>query len=188
MTAEASLPLFLDIYIALDVSSSMGVGATQEDINIMNAAIGCAFGCHAGSDNYERAHAAGATLRIDVLRSAIAAMLQKAKGDSEFAEFVARTSSASASMLFRTVSPRCRRPRPIILVLNQAVAGIEPDRIDGGTNFHVALGQQFDASVAAERLRPWAGERTQDPRHHRDGRRRGLRNLRLLIFIATTSM
>ena len=113
VTAEASLPLFLDIYIALDVSSSMGVGATQEDINVMNAAIGCAFGCHAGSDNYERAHAAGATLRIDVLRSAIAAMLKKAKGIQSSLSS-SRTSSASASMLFQIVSRRCKRQQPIM--------------------------------------------------------------------------
>ena len=142
VTAEASLPLFLDIYIALDVSSSMGVGATQEDINIMNAAIGCAFGCHAGSDNYERAHAAGATLRIDVLRSAIAAMLKKAKG--------IQSSLSSSPDLFRfsiyAFSNRLatlQTPTTDYAVLNQAVSGIEPDRADGGTNFHVAIGQQF---------------------------------------------
>jgi len=70
--AQSQLDPYLDIYIVIDNSGSMGVGATDADVALMNATNGlnCAFGCHiagirlngAGLTNYEEAHNIGATL------------------------------------------------------------------------------------------------------------------------------
>ena len=139
VTAETSLPLFLDIYIALDISSSMGVGATQADIDLMNQRIGCAFGCHVQGDwHYDGAHAVGATLRIDVLRDAIAAMLNQAnaiKTSPDLFRFSLHTFSNNLATLQGSTTDYG--------ALAQAVNGIVPDTGDGGTNFHVSIGQQL---------------------------------------------
>lgn len=63
---------YMDVYAMLDSSPSMGLGASPADIAILQAKTGCAFTCHADSPTY------GATLRIDVLRSAVGDMIQTA--------------------------------------------------------------------------------------------------------------
>jgi Flp pilus assembly protein TadG len=64
---------YFDFYFAIDISSSMGIGATQGDMNKMDAAIGCTFACHfgAGGGTIPAAHAAGAKLRVDVVDEAV---------------------------------------------------------------------------------------------------------------------
>ena len=64
----------VDLHLLVDVSASMGIGASTADIQTMAGAIGCAFACHAPSgmtgfgDTVTAAHNAGARLRIDVVR------------------------------------------------------------------------------------------------------------------------
>ena len=47
-TATASMPLYIDFYLLLDNSPSMGVGATPADVATMvaNTTDKCAFACH----------------------------------------------------------------------------------------------------------------------------------------------
>ena len=74
---------YIDIYLLVDISGSMGIGATSADQTIMENAksIGCAFGCHAmGTD--AKARRAGATLRIDVVKSAIEQILSQAESSA----------------------------------------------------------------------------------------------------------
>ncbi|MGA9658418.1 MAG: Tad domain-containing protein [Asticcacaulis sp.] len=82
----ATLPPYIDFYLLLDNTPSMGLGATYDDITKMiNATANvsntnerrCAFACHetegnAGKDYYTlaRSKAVNATLRIDVVREA----------------------------------------------------------------------------------------------------------------------
>jgi Flp pilus assembly protein TadG len=82
--ATTQLPAYVDFYLLLDNSPSMGVAATNADITNMqnltaNLSQGsCAFGCHQqnsdGTDNlndyYHVAKNNGVTMRIDVLRTA----------------------------------------------------------------------------------------------------------------------
>jgi Flp pilus assembly protein TadG len=73
--SQASMPPYIDFYLLLDNTPSMGLGATVADINLMESKIGCAFACHetganAGNDNYTKAKKYGATTRIDVVRQA----------------------------------------------------------------------------------------------------------------------
>jgi Flp pilus assembly protein TadG len=74
-TAAAGLSTYIDFYLLLDNTPSMGVGATTADINTMvnNTPDQCAFACHDVSNSsnyYNLAKTLGVTMRIDVLRSA----------------------------------------------------------------------------------------------------------------------
>lgn len=79
-TSSATVPPYIDFYLLLDNSPSMGVGATTADIDKMvaNTSDKCAFACHqrdkpatgSNRDYYSLAKALGVTTRIDVVRQA----------------------------------------------------------------------------------------------------------------------
>lgn len=83
-TAVAQYPKYVDFYLLLDNSPSMGLAATTNDIsNLQAAAGGCAFACHQHTfdgngkitgddlnDNYHIAKNNNIQTRIDVLRTA----------------------------------------------------------------------------------------------------------------------
>ena len=82
-TATANMPLFIDFYLLLDNSPSMGVGATPADVTTMvnNTPDSCAFACHDLNDSnnyYKLAKTLGVTTRIDVLRSATQQLMDTA--------------------------------------------------------------------------------------------------------------
>jgi hypothetical protein len=82
-TSTASMPLFIDFYLLLDNSPSMGVGATPADVATMvnNTSDKCAFACHdlSNSNNYYKlAKSLGVTTRIDVLRTATQQLMDTA--------------------------------------------------------------------------------------------------------------
>ena len=89
-TSQATFPPYIDFYLLLDNSPSMGVGATTSDINAMVAATAknasdanCAFACHEkdkpGTDYYALAKTLGVTTRIDVVRQATQNLMATAK-------------------------------------------------------------------------------------------------------------
>ncbi|MCJ2085267.1 pilus assembly protein TadG-related protein [Methylobacterium sp. E-005] len=93
-TAASSLNLspMVDIYLLIDVSGSMAIGATQADINTLNSKIGCAFACHDGNpvagtsyDAFQWAQKNGITLRINEIN----------KGITDFVTWLQSQSSAS---------------------------------------------------------------------------------------------
>ena len=84
-TSSATVPPYIDFYLLLDNTPSMGLGATTADINKLVAATAhetgtlagdenCAFACHEtdlpGADYYALAKSIGVTMRIDVVRQA----------------------------------------------------------------------------------------------------------------------
>ncbi|WP_146986487.1 TadE/TadG family type IV pilus assembly protein [Bradyrhizobium macuxiense] len=89
-TSTANMPLYIDFYLLLDNSPSMGVGATPTDVTaLVNATTGnsfkpndqCAFACHDYNDPnnyYNLAKSLGVTTRIDVLRSATQQLMDTA--------------------------------------------------------------------------------------------------------------
>lgn len=84
VTASIGALPFTDIHIVIDNSTSMGIGATAIDQNILKTATGCTLACHIADkggdkDTLAAAHAAGATLRIDVAKAAIATEIGKLK-------------------------------------------------------------------------------------------------------------
>lgn len=82
-TSTVSMPLYIDFYLLLDNSPSMGVGATPADVATMvnNTPDQCAFACHdvSNSNNYYKlAKSLGVTTRIDVLRTATQQLMDTA--------------------------------------------------------------------------------------------------------------
>lgn len=83
-TANSALPVYMDFYMLLDNSPSMGVGATPADVALMvaNTSDQCAFACHqldvSPNDYYGLAKKLGVTMRIDVVRSATQQLMDTA--------------------------------------------------------------------------------------------------------------
>jgi hypothetical protein len=98
---------FMDFYVLLDNSPSMGLGATTSDINklMANTPDKCAFACHdTGSKNdyYSISQKVGATLRVDVVRSATQKLIDSAieqQGANSNYRIAIYTYGASASAL-----------------------------------------------------------------------------------------
>ena len=82
-----TMPTYMNISVAVDISQSMGLAATPTDMTRMKSLTGgCAFGCHVSTDgrspSYEtQAHASipPITLRIDVIRQATQNMIKTAQ-------------------------------------------------------------------------------------------------------------
>jgi Flp pilus assembly protein TadG len=83
-TAQSGAPTYVDFYMLLDNTPSMGVGATPADVTKMvnNTSDQCAFACHqldvAPNDYYGLAKKLGVTTRIDVVRSATQQLMDTA--------------------------------------------------------------------------------------------------------------
>jgi Flp pilus assembly protein TadG len=81
-TSTASMPPYIDFYLLLDNSPSMGVAATPADITQMQAKTGgCAFACHdttTSNSNYDIAKKWNISTRIDVLRTATQQLMDTA--------------------------------------------------------------------------------------------------------------
>jgi Flp pilus assembly protein TadG len=83
-TANSALPVYMDFYMLLDNTPSMGVAATPADVSRMvnSTSDKCAFACHqmdaAPNDYYGLAKSLGVTMRIDVVRSATQQLMDTA--------------------------------------------------------------------------------------------------------------
>ena len=83
-TSVSKMPQYIDFYLLLDNSPSMGVGATPADVAKMVANTGsdkCAFACHDlnNTNNYYKlAKTLGVKTRIDVLRTATQQLMDTA--------------------------------------------------------------------------------------------------------------
>ncbi len=82
--ASSNTPTYIDFYILLDNTPSMGIGATPADIATMvaNTSDKCGFACHDLSDPsgnyYKKAKKLGVTMRIDVVRQATQQLMDTA--------------------------------------------------------------------------------------------------------------
>jgi Flp pilus assembly protein TadG len=82
--ASSNLPTYIDFYIMLDNSPSMGIGATPADIATMvaNTPDQCGFACHdlsnPSGNYYKLAKKLGVTMRIDVVRQATQQLMDTA--------------------------------------------------------------------------------------------------------------
>jgi Flp pilus assembly protein TadG len=83
-SGASAVPTYIDFYLLLDNSPSMGVGATPADVSKMvaNTSDQCAFACHqmdvSPNDYYGLAKSLGVTTRIDVVRSATQQLMDTA--------------------------------------------------------------------------------------------------------------
>lgn len=91
-TATASFvpATYIDFYLMLDNSPSMGLGATLADISKLEKATGCALACHttqnASENTYGLAAQIGATTRIQLVRQAAKAMMSTAVATRKVAD------------------------------------------------------------------------------------------------------
>ena len=112
-TSVTSMPLYIDFYLLMDNSPSMGVGATPADVTKMvnNTPDKCAFACHDlnNSNNYYNlAKSLGVTTRIDVLRTATQQLMDTASATQTYSnqfrmaiyDFGASAGSAGLRALF----------------------------------------------------------------------------------------
>lgn len=81
--STATMPVFIDFYLLLDNSPSMGVAATPADVTTMvnHTSDQCAFACHDLNDSnnyYNLAKSLGVTTRIDVVRAAAQSLMDTA--------------------------------------------------------------------------------------------------------------
>ena len=88
-TSTANIPQYIDFYVLLDNSPSMGVGATPTDVATMvnNTSDKCAFACHDlnNSNNYYKlAKSLNVTTRIDVLRTATQNLMATAQSTQTY--------------------------------------------------------------------------------------------------------
>lgn len=83
LTAEYAVPSLLDVHLLIDLSPSMGIGASLVDQQTLQTSTGCALACHyttpGAGNNYAAARASGAMLRIDVVREAVRQFIKDLK-------------------------------------------------------------------------------------------------------------
>ncbi|MDP4006607.1 Tad domain-containing protein, partial [Methylobacterium sp. NEAU K] len=91
---------YINFYLLLDTSPSMGLAATDTDVNNMKLVTGgCAFACHehtydkkgrvtgdSTTDNYHIAQKNNIKLRIQVLRDAVSALVDQANSSMSLAQ------------------------------------------------------------------------------------------------------
>lgn len=114
-TANSALPVYMDFYMLLDNTPSMGVAATPSDISRMvsNTPDKCAFACHqmdaSPNDYYGLAKALGVTMRIDVVRSATQQLMGTANASqivqNQFRAAVYTFGASAEKMGLTKVSP-----------------------------------------------------------------------------------
>lgn len=153
--ASANLPPYVDIVFVVDNSHSMAIGATSSDQTIMVKKTGCAIGCHMAdgdTDTVTTARNAGATLRIDVVKSAISTMLTKAK------TVQASTTAAGYGSRIRiglyTLSNTLTKQHALSYDISAAQTAASAIEIDysasqTGTNFHTAFSTLASAGFIA---------------------------------------
>ena len=138
-------PKYIDIYVLVDSSTSMGVGATQADITIMNNTAGmdggsggCMIACHspeAAKDGVALAHAAGAQLRFDVVRTALQQIVSQAQTTAALTKATIRFGVYTFATNFQTeIDLNANLPQVGAAVANMQLAGFH-----AGTNTYKAL-------------------------------------------------
>ena len=111
--AGGSAP-YIDIYLLVDVSASMGLGASPSDQQGMTDSMGCAFACHNDDPNQKSttsndtvllAHNLGYQLRIDAVKSALKNVVATAKAAVDGGQANIRFGIHTFANPFKTVLP-----------------------------------------------------------------------------------
>ena len=146
--SSLSVNPFVDIQVLMDVSSSMTIAATQADINSLQALTAayrptgplpgnvspgeaCAFACHwstAGIDYLALAQRNNVTLRIDVLRSAVANLIANIAALNQHSAF--RLGLSTFAQRFTAIYPTSGN----VGGASAALAQIAPDINDCSNN------------------------------------------------------
>ena len=152
-TATTTMPLYIDFYLLLDNSPSMGVGATPADVTKMvnNTSDQCAFACHDlnNTNNYYKlAKTLGVTTRIDVLRTATQSLMDTAAQDADLFEPV-----SDGDLRFRRRGEYSRAESPVCAIVQpverQSAAGNIDLMTVNGQNDNNDQDTQFTSVIPA---------------------------------------
>jgi len=146
--ATSAQPTFLEIAIVVDGSGSMMIGADASDQQIMQTKMGCTFACHVdgpnGFGNYSlnKAHSYGAKVRFDVVKTALASIMDEAEGRE-----VITDQFAFSLYRFSNKLTKLKDATSDIDDMKSAIINMEAaSRPEGGTNFHKSL-KELDADL-----------------------------------------
>ncbi|WP_062015254.1 TadE/TadG family type IV pilus assembly protein [Aureimonas sp. AU4] len=157
--ASMTLPPYVNVHVLLDISQSMGIGATAADQDIIRnmqvrrfsgsgswvGSNGCAFGCHIvqsefksndprypTKSTYDMAHDNGARMRIDVVRDAVGKLATSLLGqeDKHYQVAIHTFHSSFDTPLALTGTAA---------TASTAIAKLATSTREGGTNAHVAF-------------------------------------------------
>jgi Flp pilus assembly protein TadG len=168
-TAGGAVPTYIDFYLLLDNTPSMGIGATPADVAKMvaNTPDQCGFACHdlSNSNNYyNKAKALGVTTRIDVVRSATQQLMDTATSaeliSNQFRTAIYTFGTSAASAGLTTIAPLTSS----LSSAKTAAANIDLMAVNGqgqfddtDTNFdsifpaiNLAIGSPGDGSTATQ--------------------------------------
>ena len=139
-TAQSGVSTYIDFYLLLDNTPSMGVGATPGDVATMvnNTPDQCAFACHDlnNSNNYYNlAKKLNVTMRIDVVRSATQSLTDTATSaatlPNQYRMAVYTFGSSSATAGLTTISQLTADLRSV----KTAAANIDLMTVQGQNQF-----------------------------------------------------
>jgi Flp pilus assembly protein TadG len=130
---------YMNIYMALDTSMSMGIGSSATDIARMQTLTGCAFGCHTAGYSYQYytvPKSQGIRFRIDDLRDATGSLVTAAQrvvsvNSHNHIQMGVFTFDNSITTIVNTTSNLSN--------VATAVQGIDLPTIDDGTQIDNAL-------------------------------------------------
>ncbi len=168
VTASTDLPSYLDFYLMVDVSGSMGLPATAAGMTQL-AAIntdmwsdyqqGCQFACHFPGYNGWTQAAGKIQLRSDAVNTAVCALIQRASSPAvpnqyrvglyPFINQLGTLSALSGTMAVPNLAAQCILPWPLAFTtlldtgVTQLNALLDPTTGigSGGTHFEVAMAQ-----------------------------------------------
>jgi Flp pilus assembly protein TadG len=138
-TTSVTVAKYTDLHVVIDNSASMGMAASAADETILQTNLGttCFLGCHInsypGSDTVASYRAAGATLRIDVVKSAVVSSLTSLRNS---------TGSGTVRVALYTFNNTLAQVFPLSSNISAAISAV--NAIDlatdgGGTNISYSL-------------------------------------------------
>jgi Flp pilus assembly protein TadG len=149
--ANSGLLTYIDFYLLLDNTPSMGVGATLTDIDKMvaNTPDKCAFACHDLSDPddyYKLAKKLGVKMRIDIMRTATqqlmdtAAATQAASGQFRMAIYTFGDSATKSELTtIQSLTSNLSTAKTAAAKIDLMTIPYQNYASDTATNFHDVL-------------------------------------------------
>jgi len=149
--ANSGLLTYIDFYLLLDNTPSMGVGAALTDIDKMvaNTSDKCAFACHDLSDKnnyYNLAKKLGVKMRIDVMRTATQQLMdtatatQAAKGQFRMAIYTFGESATDTEMTtIQKLTSDLSKAKSAANAIDLMTIPYQNYASDTATNFHEVL-------------------------------------------------
>jgi Flp pilus assembly protein TadG len=134
---------FIDIYVLVDASQSMGLGASATDQANMTTSMGCMLACHNGApgnaaDTFVTARNAGNQLRFDVVKNALNAIVSQAQTNMTSTGATIRFGVYSFASNFKTETDIT----PNYSAITSAIQNMDVhDSSVGGTSLKYALDQ-----------------------------------------------